>query len=126
MKKIVPVAVFFIFLFVVMQSCKKDVQKNEITTQIRIDTTIVAGTDYQLSLAPYGDDDEIATITQQANDFSISQLENVTDVFNPVYHYVAPSKNSGTEQVVLAITQNPDSRRCNKDSTIITINFTIK
>lgn len=109
-----------------MQSCRKDIQQSEIIKEITIDTTIQSGTDYKLNLAPYGDDDNIATIIQQANHYTLSQLEDISDVFNPVYHYVSDPKSTGSEQVVLAISKNPAMEKCNKDSTIITINFTIQ
>lgn len=113
-------------LFILLQSCRKDSAHSPIIKEVTIDATILAGTDYELSLAPFGDDDNIATILQQARYFSVSQLENLSDVFNPIYHYVPDSKITGMDKVVLAISKNPDCKRFNKDSTIITIHFTIK
>lgn len=126
MKKHLLTAVLLLSGVVIMQSCRKDVQRSEIIKEITINNTIVAGEDYELSLAQFGDDDNIATIIQQANHAAISQLENLSDVFNPVYHYASKEKITGTDQVVLAISKNPESKRCNKDSTIITINFTFQ
>ena len=117
--------VMLLILLIMFHSCRKDVQENGVITKISIDTTITAGSDYELSLIPYGDDDDIATIIQQATNFSISQLEDLSDVFNPVYHYV-PAKINGTDKVVLAINKHPDITQSNRDSTIITIHFTIK
>ncbi len=116
----------FLSLFILLQSCTKESAHNSILKEVTIDATILAGTDYELSLAPFGDDDNIATIIQQARHFSVSQLENLSDVFNPVYYYVPNSKITGMDKVVLAISKNPDCKRFNRDSTIITINFTIK
>jgi hypothetical protein len=126
MKKYLAIAVLSLSAFVMLQSCRKEMNQSEIIKEITIDTTLLAGSDYDLNLAPYGDDDNIATIIQQANHFSISQLEELSDVFNPVYHYASQEKVSGTDQVVLAISKNPNNSRCNKDSTIITINFTFR
>ena len=127
MRKLIYIIAFFLFLFVTMQSCSKNVDESEIIMKVTIDTTIKAGTEYELSLISYGDDDDdIATIIQQAAHSSISQLENLSDVFNPVYHYASSEKTTGTDRVVLAISKNPDIRKCNRDSTIITINFTIQ
>lgn len=127
MKKILFTLSFFLILVVSMQSCMKEVHQSEIIKEITIDTTIQTGIDFLLNLAPYGEDDDVATILQKGNNFSISQLENINDMFTSVYHYAAALKNSGTDQVVLSISQNPDGRRASsKDSTIITINFTIK
>lgn len=118
---------FYAFcLFVLMQSCTKEIHQSENIKEITIDTTLRAGTDFNLSLAPYGDDDNVADIIQQANHYSLSRLEDLSDVFNPVYHYVSDVKSSGPDRVVIAISKNPDCKRANKDSTIITINFIIK
>ena len=127
MKKIILTSSFLLMLVVAMQSCMKEVQQSEIIKEITIDTTMQMGTDYQLNLAPYGKEDDIATILEKGNNFSISQLENINDMFTSVYHYASALKNSGKDQVVLSISQNPEGRDVSsKDSTIITINFTIK
>ena len=127
MKKLLLTLSFLLILIIAMQSCVKEVHQSEVIKEITIDTTIQANADYLLNLAPYGKDDDVATILQKGNNFSISQLENENDMFTSVYHYAPASKTTGTDQVVLAISQNPDGRNtCSKDSTIITINFTIK
>lgn len=127
MKKIILTSSFLLMLIVAMQSCMKEVQQSETIKEITIDTTIQTGTDYQLNLAPYGKEDDVATILEKGNNFSISQLENINDMFTSVYHYASALKNSGKDQVVLSISQNPEGRDASsKDSTIITINFTIK
>lgn len=127
MKKIILTSSFLLMLVVAMQSCMKEVQQSEIIKEITIDTTIQKATDYQLNLAPYGKEDDIATILEKGNNFSISQLENINDMFTSVYHYASALKNSGKDQVVLSISQNPEGRDVSsKDSIIITINFTIK
>lgn len=126
MKNLLSSLILLVAAAIMLPSCQKDMQQSGIPQKITIDTTLQAGLDYELNLAPYGDEDNIATIIQQANHFSISQLENLSDVFNPIYHYVAQEKITGIEQVVISISKHPDSRRCNKGSTIITINFTIK
>lgn len=127
MKKFLLTSSLLLISVVAMQSCMKEVHQSEVIKLLTIDTTIQAGSNYLLNLAPFGSDDDIATILEKGNHFSISQLENIDDMFTSVYHYAAPSKTSGTDQVVLAISQNPEGRQaCSKDSTIITIHFTIK
>ncbi len=126
MKKNLLPFFYAICLFALMQSCTKEVHQGENIKEITIDTTIRAGADFNLSLAPYGDDDNIADIIQQAHHYSVSRLEDLSDTFNPIYHYVADVKSSGPDQVVLAISKNPGCKRSNRDSTIITINFIIK
>jgi len=125
MKKNLLGSTLLLVLFVMMQSCQKEIQ-SEIIKEVTIDTTITAGSDYLLNLAPYGDEGNIATILDKGNNSSVSELENETDMFTTVYHYKADSKIQGADRVVLSISQNPQGRQCSKDSTIIYINFTIK
>lgn len=109
-----------------MQSCQKEIlPREERLKEITIDTTIQAGSDYLLNLAPYGNEEDIATILEKGNNYTISTLENETDMFTSVYHYSSSLK--GTDKVVLSISENTAVKNipC-KDSIIIHINFTIK
>ncbi len=126
MKKFLLGSTLLLALFMMMQSCQKEIQSEKIK-EITIDTTVTAGSDYLLYLAPYGDEGNIATILDKGNNSSVSELENETDMFTTVYHYKTDPKTQGADQVVLSISQNPQGRQaCSKDSTIIYINFTIK
>ncbi len=113
-------------LLCVLPSCQKESVQSELIREITIDTTLAAGSDYFLSLAPFGDDDHIVDIIQQASKFSVSQIENLTDVFNPIYHYASDAKSVGADRVVLAISKNPTCRKYNRDSTFVYINFQIR
>ena len=127
MKKIILSSFCIFVLFVVMQSCQKEVHQSESIKEITIDTTLASGIDYFLNLAPFGDEDDIATILEKGKIFSVSQLENETDMFTSVYHYSASAKTSGTDRIVLSVSENPGGRnKCSKDSTIIYLNLTIK
>jgi hypothetical protein len=54
-------------------------------------------------------------------------LENVSDMLTSVYHYSASTKSTGTDKVVISISENPvEKSKCSKDSTIIYLNLTIK
>ena len=126
-KTLLSITASLLILFI-MQSCQKEVHQSEKIKEITIDTTIAAGTTYQLYLAPLGTDDDIANIIQQGSNFSISALTNESDMFTTVYQYSPAAKTSGTtDHVVLSISENPTGRpACSKDSTIIYLNFTIK
>ena len=127
MKKILHTVCLVMMLVIALSSCMKEVHQSEIIREITIDTTIEAGSDFLLNLAPYGKDDDMATLLERGNYFSLSQLENNNDLFTSVYHYASSLKTSGKDRVVLAISENPDARpHCSKDSTIITLNFTIR
>ncbi len=126
-KTLLSITALFVALFI-MQSCQKEVHQSEKIKEITIDTTLAAGTTYQLYLAPLGTDDDIANIIQQGSNFSVSALTNESDMFTTVYQYSPAAKASGTtDHVVLSISENPAGRpACSKDSTIIYLNFTIK
>lgn len=126
MKKILLSTTFLLSLFVTMQSCHKEIVQSEVIKEITIDTAINSGSDYMLNLTPYGDEGNVATILEPGNNFSISTLENETDMFTTVYHYRSAAKFSGTERITLSISQNPAGRQCSKDSTIIYLNLTVK
>ncbi len=127
MKKYLLSIVCILGTLVMMQSCVKEVQQSEKIKEITIDTTITAGSDYILNLAQYGDDNSVAAILEPGSNFSVSQLENIDDLFTTRYHYSAALKNKGTDKITLSISEDPKSSNgANKDSTIIYINFTIK
>ena len=126
-KTLLSISLSMLVLFI-MQSCQKEVYQSEKIKEITIDTTLSVGTTYQLYLAPFGTDDDIANIIQQGTNFSVSQLTNESDMFTTVYQYTPSAKTSGaTDHVVLSISENPSGKpACSKDSTIIYLNFTIK
>jgi hypothetical protein len=126
MKKYLLYTVSALALLCVLPSCHKESVQSENIQEVSIDTTIAAGSDYYLSLAPLGDDDNIVDIIKQGTKYSTSRIENLTDVFNPIYHYAADTNATGPDQVVLAITKNPTCRDYNKDSTFVCINFVIR
>jgi hypothetical protein len=125
MKKAVFGSGILFALLVMMQSCQKDLPQSEMIKEITIDTAITMGTDFYFDLAPYGDEDKIANILEKGNIFSISRLEEETDMLTALYHYRSDTK--GSDHVVLSISQNPTGRTMvSKDSTIIYINVTVK
>lgn len=105
-----------------MQSCEKHM--NHETKQVAIDTTLASGTEYKLNLQQYGDADDVATITRQGSAFTTSEITNASGAFNPVYHYSAFTKTGLTDQVVLTVSEG--NCRRGHESTVITINFTVK
>lgn len=128
MKKIVHFFIFCTLVVVALQSCKKDVvQQTETIKEIIIDTAIQAGSSFQLKLAPVWDSTKMVTIIQQANSFTISQLDSPESNTAPVYTYASSLQSGGTDQVTLAVSDLNDGKRVlSKDSTIIYVNFTIK
>ncbi len=126
MKKLLLSAACLLFLFVALQSCKKEVVQTQLVKEITIDTTIHSGSDYYLNLAPYGDEGNVATVVYAGDHFSVSDLENQTDMFTTIYHYTPVSKYVGTDQVTLSISNPSCTDRAGKDSVLVYINLTIK
>jgi hypothetical protein len=127
MKKLLLSSACLLFLFVALQSCKKEVAATQLVKEITIDTTINSGGDYYLNLAKYGDEGNVATVVYAGDHFSVSELENQTDMFTTIYHYTSVSKYSGTDQVTLSISSNtPGADGASKDSVLIYLNLTIK
>jgi len=121
MKKLLPAAACLLVLFAGLQSCQKEAIQCEVIKEIIIDTTIAAGSDYYLDLAPYGNEDNTATIVESGAQASISRLEDETDMFTYIYHYASNPKATGTDHVTIGI-----SKACSKDSTLIYLNITLK
>ena len=116
---------------VVLFSCTKPHGHNDILgKRITIDTTLASGTIYNLNLAQYGDDDDIATIRQQATSFTTSEITNSLSGFSPVYHFsaVGDPKTQLNKQVTLSITEGSRNgmQPHPSDSTLITINFKVQ
>jgi len=123
MKTILRSTTFLIALFILMQSCQKETVHKDYIKDLTIDTTIAAGTHFYLDLTPYGDEGDEATIANPGNYFSVSRLEDVTDMFTYIYHYSPVNNLSDTKDRVTISIKRYSSE---EDSTVIHINFTIK
>lgn len=121
---------YFLSLFAllfVMASCRKDISEREMPAEIRIDKTIMAGADFWLPLAPYGDEGDWASLLEKGTNYTISQLENESDQFSYVYHYQSNPAYKGEENISLAISQDPGNRKpCRNDSTFIYLHLTVQ
>ncbi|MES2005368.1 MAG: hypothetical protein V4450_12690 [Bacteroidota bacterium] len=127
MRKILLGTILLVALFAVLTSCQKEVHQSEKIKEITIDTTISTGTQLYLDMTPYGNDEDVASLLEKGNYFSVSQLEDVTDMFTAIYHYAPAAKFIGTDSITLSVSQNPIGRTaCSKDSTIIYLNVTVK
>ena len=107
-----------------MQSCSKN---NDLKVkQVVIDTSIASGVQYTLNLRPYGN---TATITKQASSYATSEIIINARLSTLLYQYSSLAKVAATDQVILGVSSGSRrSNNCNNnsDSTIITINFTVK
>lgn len=128
MKKLFAFFVFFAGMSVIFPSCEKEMDD---TKYVTIEAAVTSNSNYQLDLSQYGDEDDVATITTQASNFVVSEIQNTIGRFKPVYHYSTSAKTTTTDQVVITITEGKKDGRngrghCDKDdATIVTIKFTI-
>jgi hypothetical protein len=122
MKKYLLIAFYFFACFI-MLSCSKNARSpKNATKQISVNAEVASGETYLLNLSQHGNH---ATITKQAGNFTISEVRNATG--NPSYAFSYDAKSTVSEQVVIAVT-NTNNRGCNsfKESTIVTVNFSLK
>ena len=126
MKKYILLPLALFMAIVMMQACEKP--RNE-TKYITLNETIKPGDTYSLEPGIYGDDDDVATITTQAADFSVSSIAKDAVTSKNMYHFSIASKVLENEMVVITLKENHGGRDgggCNRNEAVITINFTVK
>ena len=126
MKKLFCASLFVVTGIFFFSSCKKEVIQSEIIKEISIDTTIEAGSVFELSLAPVYSSKNTASIIEQASNFTISSINFPEDGSAPTYQYQSNQLAGGTDKVTIAIAaKNTGQSIVSKDSTIIYVNLTI-
>ena len=121
MKKYILSAIIIFCGILSMQSCKKP---GHDTQYITLNESIHSGDTYTLNLRNYGDDDDAPSITKQATDYTISQINNTT------YNFSTTTKSLEKQTVVITLTEDHHGgfgacNNNNKTEAVITINFTI-
>jgi hypothetical protein len=118
-------AFYILSTFAILASataCNKNAQSSK--QEVNIDAEVASGDLYQLDLAKYG---SVAAITKQAVNYTTSKVAGSSRTVAPVYQFSSNVKSAAIEQVVLAVTDGKTSGRCRaSDSTIVTINFSVK
>jgi hypothetical protein len=128
MKKLLQPLVAILFLATIATSCKKENhhQRRDEVKNLTLNISVDAGVVYNLDLNTYGDADDIATISKQATDFTISEIvkQGIIGKYSFMRHGTPKTGGNGTDVVVLKITE--PAGRCNRiEETNITINFTV-
>lgn len=127
MKKLILTTLLGVGYMVVMQSCQKEVIQSEIIKELTIDTTISVNSTFNLDLSGVYDPSKVVNIIQQAQHFTVSMIDTVEDTNYPYYTYSSSLQRSGTDKVVLSVSNRTDGKTAvRNDSTIIYINLTIK
>ena len=126
MKKYILLPLALLMAIVMMQACKKEHHEAKYIT---LNQTIKSGDTYSLEPGIYGDDDDVATITTQAANFSVSSIANDAATSKNMYHFSIVTKIQDKETVVITLKENHGGRgggSCNHDDAVITINFTVQ
>jgi hypothetical protein len=126
MKNILQSLVALLFFTIIISSCKKlDHHMGEVKA-VTLNVSVDAGVVYNLDLSTYGDADDIATITKQADDFTLSEItkQGVIGKYSFMRNGTPKAGGNGTDVVVLKIAE-PAGRCKRVEETNITINFTI-
>ena len=105
-----------------LQSCKKE-STTESTTQT-ITQTIRANQSYQFDLGNFGDE-EGASISKQAANYSISSVDREINTGKVVYKYVPATNFVGTDEVEIKSARGSDGASPNNKIVYTTIKFTI-
>jgi hypothetical protein len=113
---------FFVALFslvVLTQSCKKNTAVN--STNQTITQTLKVNQSYQFDLGSFGDE-EGASISRQASNFSTSMIDRENNSGEIIYKYVPAINFIGTDEVEIKSARGSDgASQCDK-----IINTTIK
>ena len=109
-------------------SCKKEGRGDHESKSVTLNVTLSAGTVYELDLSKYGDADDLATITTQAENFDVSEIykSSVNGKYLYKYSVAAIPKTGfkGIDKVILKVSEPTGRPHCTE--TNITINFTIQ
>jgi hypothetical protein len=122
---------FFLLLIVtssLFTACEKENGRHKGKSEVKnvtLNVTINANDLYTLDLSQYGDADDIATITTQANTFTTSEITKtgIIGTYSFKKDGIPKTGGNGTETVVLKVAE--PAGRCKTEETNITINFTI-
>lgn len=113
--------ILLILSIILLASCQKDVHRKQVVKEATVNASVTAGTDYILSLSDYGDEGDVAKITEQPLYAATSKMENETDMFTTVYHYASnPSAAGKTEKITITI------NHYDGDSSMIYLNLALK
>jgi hypothetical protein len=108
-----------------IQSCRKD---HDDVKYVTLNETVHSGDTYSLNLSSFGDSDDIASISQQAKNYGVSQLDTDPVTNQSIYHFSLATKLQDTENVQLTVAEGQHNGRgdCGHGhKTIISINLTV-
>lgn len=122
MKKIFWALTILFGTTLLIQSCKKDAA-TEPTTQT-ITQTLRANQSYQFDLGNFGDE-EGASISKQATNFSISSVDREINTGKVIYKYVPATNFVGADEVEIKSARGSNGASANNKIGYTIIKFTI-
>ncbi|MBA2407173.1 MAG: hypothetical protein H0V65_04155 [Chitinophagales bacterium] len=122
MKKIAFYLTLFIGLTTISQSCKKDTTNDPVTQTIT--ETIRVNQSYQFDLGSFGDE-EGASISKQANHFSISSVDREVNTGKVIYKYTPATNFVGTDEVEIKSARGSNGSSPNNKIILTTMKFTV-
>ena len=124
MKKYIFLLTFLLGSMMLLQSCKKEHKE---TKYVTLNETLQSGQIYSLDLATYGDADDVPSITTQADNYFVSEINKDASTAKNIYHFSGDNKFATPQKVIITLAENHGGRgNCKSDDTVITINFTVK
>lgn len=115
-------------IVIIISSCKKDshspVPDCTLPVANKINVKITANETYLFDLGNFGDE-EGASISRQATNFSESTLEREINTGKVVYKYTPATNFVGTDEVEIKSARGSNGASPNDNITYITIKFTI-
>lgn len=124
------ILLFSCFIIVVVSSCNKNngMRLSKGSKAVTLRENLTAGQLFTLDLSRYGDEDDLATITQQGVNYVISEIKGSSASSPYIYNYQAAGSvktNSAlTDTVVLKVYE--PAGRPHYDETIITNYFSVQ
>ena len=122
MKNIFGLLTILFGLMFLIQSCKKDSTPKPMTQTII--QTLRANQSYQFDLGNFGDE-EGASISKQATNFSTSSVDREIYTGKVIYKYVPATNFVGTDEVEIKSARGSDGASLNNKLVHTTIKFTI-
>ena len=122
MKNIFGLLTILFGLIFSIPSCKKDSSTQPIYQTITL--TLKANQPYQFDLGNFGDE-EGASISKQATNFSISSVDKDINTGKAIYKYVPATNFIGTDEVEIKSARGSNGTTPNNKLIYTTIKFTI-
>lgn len=126
MKNLFCTLTLLLALTTIFSSCKKDYSPDcDLPTPNQIVVNLKANETYQFDLGNFGDE-EGASISKQATNYSVSTVEREINTGKVIYKYAPATNFTGTDEVQIKSERGSDGASPNNNISYMTIKFIIK